>query len=184
MKQRLHRHQLRLPRLLPSDARALRDQLPGRVHGLGRGAGAGVQRGLPRGGGARQHARADRRRAVDPTVQARLLLRPPARRAPRLHDEPGSTRPANGDSGKPANEPRRRRHEHLCPRPDHRAGRRGHRVHRAPRPQPPACERNTRCCGSRSASAWRCSPSSPTCWSRSPTCSASATRRRRSCSWR
>ena len=54
----VHRHQLGLPRLLAPDARALRGQLPGRVHGLGRGAGAGLQRRLPRRGGARQHPRA------------------------------------------------------------------------------------------------------------------------------
>ena len=49
----LHRHQLRVPRVLAADARVLRRDVPGRVHGLGRGAGAGVQRRVPGGGGAR-----------------------------------------------------------------------------------------------------------------------------------
>ena len=56
--------------VLPSDARVLRATLPGRVHGLGRGAGHGLQRGVPRGRGAGEHPRPHRRRADRPATSS------------------------------------------------------------------------------------------------------------------
>ena len=91
----LHRHQLGLPRLLAPDARVLRRQLPGRVHGLGRSAGAGVQRRLPRRGGRCEHARSHRRRAVHAAPAARLLLRAAGDRPARVDHQPWPTGPAH-----------------------------------------------------------------------------------------
>ena len=70
-------------------------ELPGGVHGLGRGAGAGLQRGFPGGRGAGEHARPHRRRAEHPQLQARLLLRAAAHRAPGVDDQSRAAGPSH-----------------------------------------------------------------------------------------